>query len=133
MQKDTIAIPLEPFTPEEEAALFDKLDVLSIPELENYIGSAQNSLRNRGLDPSWRPRVAVGLQRAEIVLVRETAAAALARSRRRKKWRLPSRPRPSRRKKAVPATAEAPTSTRTPTRRREAETETEAEAPEDAE
>ncbi len=77
MHKDTIVTPLEPFTPEEEAALFDKLDVLSIPELENYIGLAQNSLRHKGLDPSWRPRVAIGLQRAEIVLVREAAAAAL--------------------------------------------------------
>ncbi len=77
MHKDTILTPLEPFTPEEEAALFDKLDVLSIPELENYISLAQNSLRHKGLEPSWRPRVAIGLQRAEIVLVRETAAAAL--------------------------------------------------------
>ncbi|HEY4958376.1 MAG TPA: hypothetical protein VII31_11225 [Caldimonas sp.] len=68
---------MEPFTREEEAALFDKLDVLSIAELENYIGSAQNSLQNKGLAPSWRPRVEIGLQRAETVLVRETAAAAL--------------------------------------------------------
>jgi hypothetical protein len=77
MIKDPIAIPMEPFTREEEAALFDKLDVLSIAELESYIGSAQNSLQNRGLAPSWRPRVEIGLQRAETVLVRETAAAAL--------------------------------------------------------
>jgi len=77
MIKDPIAVPLEPFTREEQAALFDKLDALSIPQLESYIGSAHNSLQNRGLAPSWRPRVEVGLQRAESVLVRETAAAAL--------------------------------------------------------
>jgi hypothetical protein len=77
MIKDPIAVPLEPFTREEEAALFDKLDTLSVAQLENYIGSAQNSLQNKALAPSWRPRVAIGLQRAEIVLVRETAAAAL--------------------------------------------------------
>lgn len=77
MIKDPIAVPLEPFTREEEAALFDKLDTLSVAQLESYIGSAQNSLQNRGLAPSWRPRVEIGLQRAEIVLVREAAAAAL--------------------------------------------------------
>jgi hypothetical protein len=77
MIKDPIPVTLEPFTREEEAALFDKLDVLSIAELENYIGAAQNSLHNKGLAPSWRPRVEIGLQRAEIVLVRENAAAAL--------------------------------------------------------
>lgn len=77
MHKDTILTPLEPFTPEEESALFDKLDLLSVAELENYIGLAQNSLRHKGLEPSWRPRVEIGLQRAEIVLVREAAAAAL--------------------------------------------------------
>ncbi|MEO7116253.1 MAG: hypothetical protein ABIZ18_10370 [Caldimonas sp.] len=77
MHKDTILTPLEPFTPEEKSALFDKLDLLSVAELENYIGLAQNSLRHKGLEPSWRPRVEIGLQRAEIVLVREAAAAAL--------------------------------------------------------
>jgi hypothetical protein len=77
MIKDPIAVPLEPFTREEEAALFDKLDALSIAQLESYIGSAHNSLQNKALAPSWRPRVEIGLQRAETVLVRETAAAAL--------------------------------------------------------
>ncbi len=77
MHKDTILTPLEPFTPAEQTALYDKLDLLSVAELENYIGLAQNSLRHKGLDPSWRPRVEIGLQRAEIVLVREAAAAAL--------------------------------------------------------
>jgi hypothetical protein len=77
MIKDPIAVPLEPFTREEEAALFDKLDALSVTQLESYIGSAQNSLQNRALAPSWRPRVEIGLQHAETALVRETAAAAL--------------------------------------------------------
>ncbi len=131
MQKDTIAIPLEPFTPEEEAALFDKLDVLSIPELENYIGSAQNSLRNRGLDPSWRPRVAVGLQRAEIVLVRETAAAALRAESPPEEVAPPVKAKAKSRKKAVPATAEAVDADADA--ETETESETESEAPEDAE
>jgi hypothetical protein len=107
MLKETISIPLEPFTPEEEAALFDKLDVLSIPELENYIGSAQNSLRNRLLDPSWRPRVAIGLQRAEIVLVRETAAAALRAESPPEEVVAPVKPKAKSRKKAVAAVAES--------------------------
>ena len=128
MLKETISIPLEPFTPEEEAALFDKLDVLSIPELENYIGSAQNSLRNRGLDPSWRPRVAVGLQRAEIVLVREAAAAALRAESPPEEVAPPVKAKAKSRKKAVPATAEA-----TEAVDADADSETETETPEDAE
>lgn len=132
MQKDTIAIPLEPFTPEEETALFDKLDVLSIPELENYIGSAQNSLRNRGLDPSWRPRVAVGLQRAEIVLVREAAAAALRAESPPEEVAPPVKAKAKSRKKAVPATAEAAEAVDADADA-DADGETEAEAPEDAE
>ena len=128
MLKETISIPLEPFTPEEEAALFDKLDVLSIPELENYIGSAQNSLRNRGLDPSWRPRVAVGLQRAEIVLVREAAAAALRAESPPEEVAPPVKAKAKSRKKAVAATEEAVADADADT-----ETETEADAPDDAE
>jgi hypothetical protein len=77
MIKDPIAVPMEPFTREEEAALFDKLEVLSVADLESYIGSAQNSLHNRALAPTWRPRVEIGLRRAEAVLVRAVAAAAL--------------------------------------------------------
>ena len=76
MIKDPIPVVLEPFTPEEEAALYGKLDALSIAELESYVGSAQNTLQNKGLAPSWRPRVELGLQRAEAVLVRENAALA---------------------------------------------------------
>ena len=77
MIKDPIAVPLEPFTREEQAALFEKLDALSVAQLESYIGSAHNSLQNKALAPSWRPRVEIGLQHAELALVRETAAAAL--------------------------------------------------------
>ncbi len=128
MLKETISIPLEPFTPEEEAALFDKLDVLSIPELENYIGSAQNSLRNRLLEPSWRPRVAIGLQRAEIVLVRESAAAALRAESPPEEVPVPVKAKAKSRKKAVPAAVEA-----TEGGDADAETETEAETPEEAE
>jgi hypothetical protein len=106
MQKDKLATPLEPFTPEEEAALFDKLDVLSIPALEHYIGAAQNSLRNMGLDPSWRPRVTIGLQRAELVLVREAAAEALRAESPPPVEPVPAKPKARSRKKAV-AVAEA--------------------------
>lgn len=130
MLKETISIPLEPFTPEEEAALFDKLDVLSIPELENYIGSAQNSLRNRLLEPSWRPRVAIGLQRAEIVLVRESAAAALRAESPPEEVPVPVKAKAKSRKKAVPAAVEA---TEGGDADAETETETEAETPEEAE
>jgi len=68
---------MEPFTAEEETALYDKLDRLSVAELESYIGSARNSLGNRALNASWRPRIELALARAEIVHVREEAAAAL--------------------------------------------------------
>jgi len=128
MLKETISVPLEPFTPEEEAALFDKLDVLSIPELENYIGSAQNSLRNRLLEPSWRPRVAIGLQRAEIVLVRESAAAALRAESPPEEVPVPVKAKAKSRKKAVIAAVEA-----TEGGDAEAETDSEAETPEEAE
>ena len=129
MHKDTIATPLEPFTPEEQAALFDKLDMLSIPELENYIESAQNSLRNKGLEPSWRPRVAIGLQRAEIVLVREAAAAALRAESPPAEVAVPVKAKAKAKKKpaavAAKATAQAEGD--------DAEAETEADASEDVE
>ncbi len=130
MLKETISIPLEPFTPEEEAALFDKLDVLSIPELENYIGSAQNTLRNRLLDPSWRPRVTVGLQRAEIVLARETAAAALRAESPPEEVPAPVKPKAKSRKKAVAAVAETAEGGGADA---DTETDSEAETPEEAE
>ncbi len=68
---------MEPFTPEEEQALFDKLDTLSLPALEEYIGSARTSLANKALAPTWRPRVELALRRAETTLVKGEAAAAL--------------------------------------------------------
>ena len=77
MPRDTVTAPMEPFTAEEETALYDKLDRLSVAELESYIGSAKNSLGNRALNASWRPRIELALARAEIVHVREEAAAAL--------------------------------------------------------
>ena len=126
MHKDTIATPLEPFTPEEQSALFDKLDVLSIPELENYIGLAQNSLLNRGLEPTWRPRVAIGLQRAEIVLVREAAAQALRAEAPPPEVPAPTKAKAKSKKKAAVAVAET-------TEPEAAEPDAEAETAEDAE
>ena len=78
MIKDAVVTPMEPFTNDEVQALYDKLDLLSVSALEDYIGSAKTSLSNRALAPSWRLRVELALTRAEIVLVREEAAAALA-------------------------------------------------------
>jgi hypothetical protein len=78
MIKDPVVTPMEPFTPQEEQALFDKLDLLSVAALEDYIGSAKTSLSNKALAPSWRVRVELALTRAELVLVREEAAAVLA-------------------------------------------------------
>jgi hypothetical protein len=77
MIKDVVAAPMEPFTPEEEQALFDKLDLLSIPALEEYIGSARTSLANKALAPTWRPRVELALKRAEQALQKGEAAAAV--------------------------------------------------------
>lgn len=77
MHKDTVTAPMEPFTSDEETALYDKLDRLSVAELESYIGSAKNSLGNRALNATWRPRIELALKRAEIVHTREEAAAAL--------------------------------------------------------
>jgi hypothetical protein len=77
MIKDAVATPMEPFTPEEEAALFDKLDALPMPALEDYIGSARTSLANKALAPTWRPRVEIALKRAEAALLKGEAAAAV--------------------------------------------------------
>ena len=77
MHKDTVTAPMEPFTSDEETALYDKLDRLSVAELEAYIGSAKNSLGNRALNATWRPRIELALKHAEIAHVREEAAAAL--------------------------------------------------------
>jgi hypothetical protein len=66
---------MEPFTDDEQAALFARLDALSVSELESYIGSAKNSLENRALAPTWRPRIEIALRRASAAHVRQEAAA----------------------------------------------------------
>jgi hypothetical protein len=68
---------MEPFTHDEEVVLFEKLDRLSLPELQSYIGSAKTSLSNRSLDTTWRPRIELALRRAETNQLKEEAAAAL--------------------------------------------------------
>ena len=78
MHKDTVTAPMEPFTSDEETALYERLDRLSVAELASYIGSAKSSLGNRALNPTWRPRVELALKHAELVQVREEAAAARA-------------------------------------------------------
>src|SRR5215218_912965 len=77
MHKDTVTAPMEPFTSDEETALYAKLDRLSVAELERYIGSARSSLGNRALNPTWRPRIELALKHAELAHIREEAAAAL--------------------------------------------------------
>ena len=81
MHKDTVTAPMEPFTSDEETALYERLDRLSVAELASYIGSAKSSLGNRALNPTWRPRVELALKHAELAQVREEAAAARARRR----------------------------------------------------
>ena len=76
MPKDTVTAPMEPFTSDEETALYERLDRLSVAELASYIGSAKSSLGNRALNPTWRPRVELALKHAELAHVREEAAAA---------------------------------------------------------
>jgi hypothetical protein len=75
MKKDVPSIPLLPFTTEEEDALGEKLDAMSLPGLTSYVESARLALANKALDPSWRPRVEHGLRRAEVALQRETERA----------------------------------------------------------
>ena len=69
MKKDLIAVPLLPFTDEEEAALVDRMAGMSAAALGHYVESAKLSLGNRALDPSWQPRIAMGLARAEAALL----------------------------------------------------------------
>lgn len=76
MKKDTILAPLLPFTDEEEAALSTKLDAMNPAALQHYVESAQIALRNTALDPSWRPRVEIGLMKAEAALLKAPPAAA---------------------------------------------------------
>ena len=74
MKKDTILPPLPPFTAEEELALAARLDAMDGPALAHYVDSAQLALRNAALDPSWRPRVEIGLRYAEAAVLKEAAA-----------------------------------------------------------
>ena len=74
MKKDLILPPLPPFTAEEELALAARLDALDGPALAHYVDSAQLALRNTALDPSWRPRVEIGLRYAEAAALKEAAS-----------------------------------------------------------
>jgi hypothetical protein len=78
MKKDLILPPLPPFTAEEELALAARLDAMDGPALAHYVDSAQLALRNTALDPSWRPRVEIGLRYAEAAVIKEAAALPVA-------------------------------------------------------
>jgi len=78
MKKDLIATPLLPFTSEEESALIERLGTMDAAALEHYVDCAQLALRNNALDPSWRPRVEIGLKHAEAAVIKEAAAAEIA-------------------------------------------------------
>lgn len=76
MQKDITPKPLEPFTPDEEKALVDKLDALSVASLQGYIASARAALGSKALAATWRPRIEFGAAHAEQALTKAQAAAA---------------------------------------------------------
>jgi hypothetical protein len=78
MKKDVVSAPLLPFTADEEEALVAKLGAMSVAGLTHYVESAQLALANKALDPSWRPRVELGLQRAQAALREETLRAEAA-------------------------------------------------------
>ena len=78
MQKDVTPKPLEPYTPDEERALVDKLDGLSVAALQSYIVSARAALGSKALAATWRPRIEFGAGHAEQALTRAIAAAARA-------------------------------------------------------
>ena len=73
MKKDLNRPPLPPFTAEEELALAARLGAMDGPALAHYVDSAQLALRNTALDPSWRPRVEIGLRYAEAAVLKEAA------------------------------------------------------------
>ncbi|MEO5845384.1 MAG: hypothetical protein ABIQ33_11145 [Caldimonas sp.] len=75
MKKDLILPPLPPFTADEELALAGRIDAMDAAGLAHYVDSAQLALRNTALDPSWRPRVEIGLRYAEAAVIKEAAAA----------------------------------------------------------
>jgi hypothetical protein len=76
MHKDIGPKPLEPFTREEEKELVERLDALSVTSLESYIASARSALGNKGLAPTWRPRIEFGARHAEQALSKAQLAAA---------------------------------------------------------
>jgi hypothetical protein len=67
---------MEPFTREEEMALIDKLDALSVATLQSYIVSARAALGSKALAATWRPRIEFGALHAEQSLIKAQAAAA---------------------------------------------------------
>lgn len=67
---------MEPFTLDEERALVDKLDALSVASLQNYIASARAALGSKALAATWRPRIEFGAVHAELALAKAQAAAA---------------------------------------------------------
>jgi hypothetical protein len=76
MKKDIGPQPMEPFTLEEERALIDKLDALSVESLQSYIASARASLGSKALAATWRPRIEFGACQAEQALTKALAATA---------------------------------------------------------
>ena len=74
MKKDQIVPPMAPYTPEEEAALLEKLQALAAPALAQYVEAAHSALANSGLAPSWRPRIELGLAIAQTALAKANAA-----------------------------------------------------------
>jgi len=77
MHKDIGPKPMEPFTHEEERALVERLDTLSMASLESYLASARSALANNALAPTWRPRIEFGARHAEQALSKAQSAAAL--------------------------------------------------------
>lgn len=76
MQNDVTPKPMEPFTLEEERALVDKLDALSVASLQSYIASARAALGSKALAATWRPRIEFGAGHAEQALTKAQAATA---------------------------------------------------------
>ena len=70
MKKELTVPILEPYTAEEEAALVEKLQALDAAALSAYVESAQNSLGNKALALSWRPRIEFSLRVAQQALSR---------------------------------------------------------------
>ena len=66
---------MEPFTRDEERALVERLDALSMASLESYLASARSALANNALAPTWRPRIEFGARHAEQALAKAQAAA----------------------------------------------------------